>query len=110
MHPPHCPYRGNTSALRASRGVHNNKANVTRKRLVQAELFLLDCTHHGNLDQWIDCFTAFKFPPVMVTVLGIKTNFSEHSHLRSRKMKLYLLHDKDIYGPFLANNQKNETF
>ena len=24
MHPPRCPYRGNASALRASRGVHNN--------------------------------------------------------------------------------------
>ena len=24
MHPLRCPYRGNVSALRASRGVHNN--------------------------------------------------------------------------------------
>ena len=27
MHPPRCPYRGNASALRASRGVHNKLSN-----------------------------------------------------------------------------------
>ena len=26
MHPPRCPYLGNASALRASRGVHNKQA------------------------------------------------------------------------------------
>ena len=30
MHPPHCPYRGNASALGASRGVHN-KSNPFSK-------------------------------------------------------------------------------
>ena len=33
MHPPHCPYRGNASALRASRGVHNDFLKLMKTQL-----------------------------------------------------------------------------
>ena len=35
MHPPRCPYRGNASALRASRGVHN-KGNQSNFKCLEA--------------------------------------------------------------------------
>ena len=39
MHPPRCPYRGNASALRASRGVHNKLFSFQRRCHVTPQLF-----------------------------------------------------------------------
>ena len=36
MHPQRCPYQGNATALRASRGVHNNTVQDATSRLMMA--------------------------------------------------------------------------
>ena len=46
MHPPHCPYLGNASALRASKGVHNKLHLLMTKILppnIKKDIFHFSC-------------------------------------------------------------------
>ena len=51
MHPPRCPYRGNASALRASRAVHNKNTII-----VYCVYFFYNLLVKGHILQTFDKF------------------------------------------------------